>query len=162
MEALLIKIAASKKHTASLKVISHISSAIIALVFLFQIGFSLYRTEYFTAVKIAVSAAVGYVMVTVMRRIINAPRPYELRSYYKDVPKNKSGESFPSRHAYSAFVISTLAWLLNPIVSISCAVMSVCLCLSRVLVGIHFGRDVVCGAIIGILAGAVGILVVIL
>ena len=162
MEALLIKIATSKRRSAILKFISHVASVIISFVFLFQLGLLVYRADYFTALKVAVSAGVGYVLVTVMRKIINAPRPYELRSYYKEKPKNKTGESFPSRHAYSAFVISILAWILNPVASIACAVMALCLCVSRVLVGIHFVRDVVCGGLIGILAGVIGILIIVI
>lgn len=159
MEELLIKIAESRKATSSLKLISHLASIVLAAVFLFQLGLLAYNKEYIPCIKVASAAGVGYVLVTLMRMIINAPRPYELRSFYKENPKNKKGRSFPSRHAYSAFVISALAWLIHPAISVSCAVIALALCVCRVLTGIHFVRDVACGALIGIVAGVLGILI---
>ena len=160
MQRLLRRIANSKKSMCSFKLISHIGSVILSCVFLLQLLLLVLEREYFLALKVAVSAGVGYLFVTVIRRLINAPRPYELRDYYREIPKNKSGESFPSRHAYSAFVIAVLAWLISPVLSMACAAIAVCICAARVFTGIHFLRDVVCGAAIGILAGAIGVMIV--
>ena len=157
---LLIKIANSKRHTEILKIISKISALACSAIFIAQLAVLAFSGDYFTAVKIAASAAVGFVIVTVMRHFINAPRPYELRSFYKVSPRDKVGKSFPSRHAYSAFVIATLSWLWHPLIAVGTGIIALVVCAARVLVGIHFIRDVVCGALLGILAGVLGILLI--
>ena len=98
--------------------------------------------------------------VTIARRLINAPRPYELYDFYEQKPKNKSGRSFPSRHAYSAFVIAALLLSVNPFLSAGLFVGAVLLCVCRVLLGIHFVRDVIAGALLGLVSGAVGLLII--
>ena len=159
MQKLLMNIARSKKHICALKNISFVSSVTESLVFLFLLFIYTYRGEYKTAVAIAVAAGVGFVLVTLIRAAINAPRPYELRDYYAISPREKKGKSFPSRHAYSAFVIATLASVFHPALCAASAIIALVVCISRVLAGIHFLRDVVCGAAIGIVAGVIGIII---
>lgn len=158
--ALRIKIANSKRHSDILKVISKISSILCSFVFLAQLAVLLFKGEYVYAIKISLAAGIGFVTVTVIRHFINAPRPYEIRSFYKVKPREKEGKSFPSRHAYSAFVIATLAWLWHPAISVATLLFALLVCISRVLVGIHFIRDVVCGALLGTLSGVLGILLI--
>ena len=162
MRELLVRINSSRRAVMSLKIISHVASVICAAVFGIQLLLSVLDGEYFTAIGVALSAAIGLAMVTVMRKLINAPRPYEFYSFYVDKPREKSGESFPSRHAYSSFVIAVLAWLLHPAVSISLLVASICISAARVLLGIHFVRDALVGAALGILSGVLGILIIVI
>lgn len=162
MKELMISINSSKRAKMSLKIISHISSLACAFVFCLQVALSAVDKEYITAINVAASAAIGLLAVTVMRKIINAPRPYEVFDFYEIPPREKSGQSFPSRHAYSAFAIATLAWLLHPIISLVLLLFGVCLSLARVLLGIHFVRDVIVGAAIGIISGVLGILIIVL
>lgn len=145
-----------------MKIISHISSAVCAAVFCLQLLLSVLSEEYLTCVGIAASAAIGLFLVTVIRKIINAPRPYEVHDFYTKAPRERIGQSFPSRHAYSAFVIAVLAWLLHPAVSVSLLIIGVCLSAARVLLGIHFLRDVLVGAVLGVISGVLGILIIIL
>ena len=113
-----------------------------------------------TALKIGVFALAPYILVSVMRKIIKAPRPYEIYDFYQAPPKNKVGQSFPSRHVFSAFVIAVLSYTASVWLSIALLVLGVCLAVSRVLLGIHFVRDVVAGALIGILSGIFGIIII--
>ena len=159
MQNLLMKIAKSKKHTEALKRVSSVSSIFCSLVFIGEIAYFLLDRKPFVALAVAVSAGVGFVLVTLLRAWINAPRPYELRDYYTEAPKAKEGKSFPSRHAYSAFVIATLAWIWHPAVAFGTALLAIAVCLSRVFSGIHFWRDVVCGALIGVVAGVAGMII---
>lgn len=160
MNRLLRRVADSKRCMAAFKLISTVASIGSSLIFILQLALLLTDGEYITFIKVGSVAAVGFVIVTVARRIINAPRPYELRDFYKVSPREKSGESFPSRHAYSAFVIATLAWLLHPAASISAAVLGIVISLARYLTGIHFLRDLAAGALIGVLSGVIGILII--
>ena len=102
-----------------------------------------------------------FVAVSLLRYLIDAPRPYEvydLSGLGLEVPRHKSGRSFPSRHTFSAFLIGTL--LLPGVPSLGAVVLlvGICLATSRVLLGIHFIRDVVSGAVIGVIAGVLGAL----
>ena len=103
-----------------------------------------------------------FLAVSAVRFLINAPRPYELYDFYEKKPKEKHGKSFPSRHVYSAFVIATLAFVYSIPLGVSLALIGVSLAAARVLLGIHFIRDVLCGALIGTVSGLIGIFFLIL
>ena len=103
------------------------------------------------------STGIPFVLVSVFRKIINAPRPYEC-----GVPapkgKNKEGCSFPSRHAFSAFCVSVVSFeVICPIAATVLFAFAILLSVSRVLMGKHFVRDVLAGALIGILSGVLSI-----
>ena len=168
MRELLIKVYENKRLSVFLKILSHVAVAVSVVA---------YALMLFTAVLCActwpeednpwisvlvafiVSTVVPFVIVTLVRKRINAPRPYELYDFYEVKPKNKYGCSYPSRHVFSAFVIATLAYgVYSPILGIPLFILGIALALSRVLLGIHFTRDVVAGALIGIISGLIGIL----
>ena len=159
MEAVLKRIYASRRASLSLKIISHATALISAAAFVAVLIYS-YISEPMTALKIGVFALAPYILVSVMRKIIKAPRPYEIYDFYQAPPKNKVGQSFPSRHVFSAFVIAVLSYTASVWLSIALLVLGVCLAVSRVLLGIHFVRDVVAGALIGILSGIFGIIII--
>lgn len=160
MEELLRGIYERRRLTAVLSVTSHAVSLVSALCLLLLLGHEIYFGMYKTAAILLCAAGVGFVAVSLARRLINAPRPYELYSFYEKKPKEKSGSSFPSRHAYSAFSIAALFLCLSIPVSIALFALGLILCVCRVLLGIHFIRDVFAGALLGILSGAVGILLI--
>ncbi len=159
MEAVLKKVYESRRISTSLKIISHASALVCAVAYIALLIYS-YKKEPMSAVKVALSALIPYITVSVMRKIIKAPRPYELYSFYETQPKNKKGQSFPSRHVFSAFVISTLSYTVSLWLSVALLVLGVCLAVSRVFLGIHFVRDVVAGAIVGIISGILGIIII--
>jgi membrane-associated phospholipid phosphatase len=130
--------------------------AYCALLFL-----SFYNSIY-EGVSVLASAALPFFAVGFVRMMIDAPRPYELYDFYETKPKERAGRSFPSRHAYSSFVIATISFLYSVPLGIGLLLIGLALIASRVLLGIHFIRDVVAGAAIGIISGLIGIFFVIL
>lgn len=100
-----------------------------------------------------VFAAVPFLAVTLMRRIFDLPRPYEVFDF--PVPKAgaKCGRSFPSRHVTSAFLIATLLSGVYLPLAIPVFVAALITSAVRVLLGIHFVRDVLAGAAVGIFGG---------
>ena len=56
--------------------------------------------------RAALVPGISFVLVTVLRKVINAPRPYEVFDAAPVIPKDTRGNSFPSRHAFSIFVIA--------------------------------------------------------
>ncbi len=117
-----------------------------------------YTISPLSAVKVCVICGVPFVIVTLARRLINAPRPYELYDFYERAPKKKKGSSFPSRHAFSVFVIGTVMTFVYPLLGVVMLFLGVLLCVSRVLCGIHFIRDVVAGSMLGVISGVVGVI----
>lgn len=112
-----------------------------------------------TLIRAVLVPGVSFALVTVMRKAINAPRPYEVFEAAPVIPKDTRGNSFPSRHAFSIFVIAMtfcaccpLAWA-GPVMLAA----GVLLAVIRVVSGVHFPCDVVVGALLGMLAGFVGL-----
>lgn len=112
-----------------------------------------------TLLRAVLVPGISFALVTVMRKAINAPRPYEVFETAPVIPKDTCGNSFPSRHAFSIFVIAMtfcaccpLAWA-GPVMLAAGVLLGVI----RVVSGVHFPRDVVVGALLGMLAGFVGL-----
>lgn len=95
--------------------------------------------------------AVSFVLVTVLRKRLDAKRPYQIYDYEPILIKKKDGQSFPSRHVFSIFMIAMSVFVLNKIWGIIFLVLGSVLALSRVFGGVHFPRDVIAGALMGII-----------
>ena len=52
-----------------------------------------------TLLRAVLVPGISFALVTVMRKTINAPRPYEVFEAAPVIPKDTHGNSFPSRHA---------------------------------------------------------------
>ena len=116
----------------------------------------------FYAVKLMAVCGIPFILVSLFRKILNAPRPYELfDDIYELPPKKKDGCSFPSRHVFSAFSIGAAICFIYPIVGAVILVFGVAMSLSRVLLGKHFPRDVIAGALIGAVTSVIGMIIMI-
>ena len=164
-EKLLRSIYEKKRTYLALNVFSTAASLLAAAAFFVLILVLFIDGDHFGVLKVILSAGVPFFAVGFFRRIIDAKRPYEIYSFYEKNPKRalfglvskeESGASFPSRHAYSAFVIATLVFFELPAVGAVLWVTGALMCVCRVLLGVNFVRDVLCGAAIGALAGVLG------
>lgn len=87
----------------------------------------------------------GFLIVSVFRAMINRPRPYEVFGMAPVIPKDTKGHSWPSRHVFSAAVISfTFLWIC-PVAGIAGLILTAMLAWIRVVSGVHFISDVVAG-----------------
>ena len=111
-------------------------------------------------VKLLAVTGIPFAAVSLVRVLINAPRPYELLEFYEKKPKGKSGRSFPSRHVFSVFIIATVLITHDPVLSVGLMLAGALLAFLRVALGIHFVRDVVAGALIGAVSGGIGLAVI--
>ncbi len=84
-----------------------------------------------------------FLSVTFFRKLFNFPRPYEKTDLPPLIPKDKKGESFPSRHCASAFIIAGAFLYINICLGILFSVLALLVALSRVFAGVHFVRDIV-------------------
>ncbi len=96
------------------------------------------------------------VLVSLTRRLIDRPRPYERLNIEPLIAKKTKGRAMPSRHAFSVWVIAVTAWWLLPPLGAVLSVVAVLLCFVRVLGGVHDEWDVAVGAFVGVAAGVLG------
>ena len=103
---------------------------------------------------------VSFVLVSIFRYLYNAPRPYD-RAGAKEpiIKKDSSGKSFPSRHVFSVFIIAVTAFQLWPAVGILIGIAGAAMAVIRVAGGVHYPRDVIAGALIGIVLGIAGYMI---
>ncbi|MDK7203669.1 phosphatase PAP2 family protein [Streptococcus sp. UMB1203] len=97
--------------------------------------------------------ASGFVILSLLRKKINAPRPYEVWEIVPLLDRDSPGQSMPSRHVFSATIISTACLHASLAVGVILLVFSALLGLVRVLGGVHFPKDVVVGYICALVWG---------
>ena len=148
----------------TLKLIGAVSVSLVVLLFAYALGVLVFFGEYVSALKLTVLTAVPFLAVTALRTLINCERPYEVFDIAElsDLRSGaRHGHSFPSRHVFSAFCVSALSAAVSPWLSLAAAVAGTALSVSRVLLGIHFIRDVLAGALIGIVSGLLGLAIIV-
>ena len=97
--------------------------------------------------------ASGFVILSLLRKKINAPRPYEEWDIKPLLDRDSPGQSMPSRHVFSATIISMACLHASLTMGMICLTLSAFLGLVRVLGGVHFPKDVVVGYICGLVWG---------
>ena len=97
--------------------------------------------------------ASGFVILSFLRKKINAPRPYEEWDINPLLDRDSPGQSMPSRHVFSATIISMACLHVSLSVEVILLVLSALLGLVRVLGGVHYPKDVVVGYICGLVWG---------
>ena len=99
--------------------------------------------------------ASGFVILSLLRKKINVPRPYEEWDIKPLLDRDSPGQSMPSRHVFSATIISMACIHASLSVGVILLVLSVFLGLVRVLGGVHYPKDVLVGYICGLVWGVI-------
>lgn len=99
--------------------------------------------------------ASGFVILSFLRKKINAPRPYEAWEIIPLLDRDSPGQSIPSRHVFSATIISMASFHASLSLGVILLVFSAFLGLVRVLGGVHYPKDVVVGYICGLVWGMI-------
>lgn len=104
--------------------------------------------------------ALCFAAVSLLRILIKRPRPYEKTGAGIDAinKKDSVGNSMPSRHVASAFVIAMIFLAESTPFGILALCASCLVAVLRALEGVHYPSDVLLGAILGVSFGAVGLL----
>ena len=97
--------------------------------------------------------ASGFVILSLFRKKINHLRPYETWDIRPLLDKDSSGQSMPSRHVFSATIISMACLHASLPVGLACLLFSALLGLVRVLGGVHYPKDVLIGYACGLVWG---------
>ena len=99
--------------------------------------------------------ASGFVILSLLRKKINAPRPYEEWDINPLLDRDRPGQSMPSRHVFSATIISMACLHASLTIGMICLTLSAFLGLVRVLGGVHYSKDVVVGYICALVWGVI-------
>lgn len=142
-----------------LKALCHIASCVAVAAFALLFRFYL-NVSPLSAVKYLGTLGIPFVLVSLMRRYIGAPRPYEVYDFFECRPKDSEKNSFPSRHAFSIFAIGVATWFVYPVFGSILLTLGLIMCIARVALGYHFPRDVITGSIIGIISSVIGYLLI--
>ena len=161
MTELISRVNSDKRAVLSLKIISHASALIVAVIYAVMVVRSFFD-EPSRAVVLLLFSALAFALVSLVRKIIDAPRPYESEDFSGDAPQKKSGSSFPSRHVFSAFIIGTAGLSVSVPLGISALVLGAVIGACRVLLYIHHVRDCIAGATLGAVLGALELLVILI
>lgn len=96
---------------------------------------------------------ISFLLVSLVRKLINQERPYEKWNITPLIAKDTVGQSMPSRHVFSATMISMCFLSYNVCLGSVLLLLSVILAVCRVLAGVHYPKDVLVGMLLGLLAG---------
>lgn len=99
--------------------------------------------------------ASGFVILSLLRKKLNAPRPYEVWEIVPLLDRDSPGQSMPSRHVFSATIISMACLHASLSVGVILLVLSAFLGLVRVLGGVHYPKDVVVGYMCALVWGVI-------
>lgn len=152
MHKILIKVSSNEKLKRILTLLSYAIVAVSVASFLLVAALNFVKSLT-DGIIICTCSMAAFIIVTIVRRLINRKRPYEVYDFYKAVPKEKFGRSFPSRHVFSIFLIAALSLSVHPLFCAVLFFLGLCLAAFRVLLGIHFVSDVIVGALLGFFGG---------
>ena len=94
--------------------------------------------------------AVAFLLVTLYRKHLSAPRPYEVYDFTPVLDKDTKGKSFPSRHVFSIFMLAFTFGQTSILMLVVFTILGIGLAIIRVIGGVHFIKDVVAGFFIAL------------
>ena len=106
--------------------------------------------------RLALTCGMPFAALSLLRKALDRPRPYEVYGLQPLIPKDTRGKSFPSRHVFSICVIGASFLYLIPPLGGALLALGVLLAAARVVSGVHFVKDVLAGAIAGVLSAIIG------
>ena len=107
-----------------------------------------------TGGAMATALLLGYLATNLLlKNLVMRPRPFDAIPQLEALV-HAGGWSFPSGHSTSSMAASIVMFRQLPRrVGIPARALGILICLSRLYVGVHYPTDVLCGALIGIVAG---------
>jgi undecaprenyl-diphosphatase len=124
---------------------------LLALVLVAWLGTDYWRWR---AIAIGISILVAAVLVLAIKFSVRRGRP---EGEWGEIYRSTDPHSFPSGHAVRAFLIAVMMIAFGPMwLALLLVIWAPLVGLARVAMGVHYLSDVLAGALLGILLGALG------
>ena len=92
----------------------------------------------------------------VLKPLVARPRPCDINTALDSLIARPHGWSFPSGHTAASFAAASALWFGKSRLWIPCGILAALIAFSRLYLYVHFPTDVLGGAVVGILCGALG------
>ena len=116
------------------------------------------RASFLLLGELILFTAIRFFLVTLLLHFFAKKRPYQESS--NPPPRKGKNDSFPSRHAFSAFLIATISFSVKTLFGYALLPLAVTLSAIRVFRGIHYPIDVIAGGMIGVVFGTLYLIVI--
>ncbi|MGT2649852.1 phosphatase PAP2 family protein [Streptococcus troglodytae] len=137
------------------KTVNSLITRIMPFIYLMLLLYLFWTQKRWTALMpFVLVPSLSFVLLSLVRKYLNQPRPYERWTISPLIIKDAKGQSMPSRHVFSAVVISVCVLRVTVWGGIMLLILSALLACCRVLGGVHYPKDVIIGYLIGLLAGS--------
>ncbi|MBC7777928.1 MAG: phosphatase PAP2 family protein, partial [Phycisphaerae bacterium] len=139
--------------------ITQIGSGIFAFLFAAILGIAGDQKHMYTFLLGSVSLLL---LVEFLKFLFQRSRPYVVLNSVRVVGSQDSGRSFPSGHTSQAFFMATFMTVnfdLHIAAAIAFFATAFLVAITRMYVGMHYPRDVLGGALLGVSWGLIGVLV---
>lgn len=84
-----------------------------------------------------------------LKHLIMRPRPFQVNEALNVLITKPTSYSFPSGHSASSVAAATVIFQADKKLGIGAIVLAFLICLSRIIVGVHYPTDVLGGALLG-------------
>lgn len=126
---------------------------VIAFVFLFfkklrKVGFLIYLSQ-----------LLNIIVVSILKDIIQRPRPFLSMPELHPIISLPSSYSFPSGHASASFAFAVIIAYYLKKWMVPAYLLAITIAFSRVYVGVHYPSDIIVGALFGIASAIIIILI---
>lgn len=138
--------------------ITHLGKAGIAWILLI-LGLLAFKKTRRAGIACGVALVLNVILCNfLIKPIVARPRPYDLYQHIICIVKPQWDYSFPSGHTAASFSVSSVLPFMKvkKRITIPAIVLAVLIALSRIYVCVHYPTDVICGAILGAMAGFAG------
>lgn len=125
---------------------------------LLTVVFLIRRDTRQVGVMMAIALALDVVLCNgIIKPLAARPRPFAVRPEIELLIKAPRDYSFPSGHTAASFAAAGVMWFARQRGRWAAMVLAALIGLSRIYLYVHYPSDVVCGAVLGLLCGAVGV-----